>query len=80
LAELRRVTGGSVRLYSLSILLDQEDGHYEVLGKPTKGRGADLRSANSTDSVAVPPGGDVWVRCPRCRVETHLSKLTPQMR
>ena len=80
LGELRPDTGGSIRLYSLSILLDRGDGHYEVLGKPTKGRGADLRSGSGADSIAVPPGGDLWLRCPQCGVETHLSKLTTSIR
>jgi hypothetical protein len=80
LGELRADSGRAIRLYSLNMLLDMLGGHYEVLGKPTKGQGADLRSRSGTDSVAVPPGGDLWLRCPQCGVETHLSKLTASTR
>jgi hypothetical protein len=80
LGELRIDRGGSVRLYVLNMLLDMLGGHYTVLGKPTKGHGADLRSRSGTNSVAVPPGGDLWLLCPQCGVETHLSKLTTSVR
>ena len=76
LGELRRNADGTFSLSSLSLLLDQGDGHYEVLGKPTRGAGADLRSSSGADSVFVPSGGDLWLRCPQCGVETHLSTLT----
>jgi DNA-directed RNA polymerase subunit RPC12/RpoP len=80
LGELRFAADGSVRLFSLSFLVDQGDGLFEVLGKPTKGPAAALRATNAVDSKPVPAGGDMRLRCPQCGVETHLSKLTTSVR
>lgn len=76
LGELRLNTGGSVRLHALSILLGEGDGLYRLLRKPMKSKAAALRSTTDVDSIPVPAGGDIRLRCPQCDTVSPLSKLT----
>ena len=76
LGELRFDANGAVRLFTSTLFIPQGDGLYDMLRKPQKGKVAALRSANGVDSILVPAGGHIRVRCPQCRTITDLSKLT----
>jgi hypothetical protein len=80
LGELRYAADGSVRLFHLSFLIDQGDGLFVMLGKPTKSKAAAHRSANAVDSIPVAAGSDIRLRCPQCGTESSLSSLTTSQR